>query len=156
MPIFLKCATIIMMPNAKMPNPVCMNDYRPVALTPIVMKCFAWLVMNYIRSLWTPTVRIGISTLLHLTLTHLKNKELMPESCYLTSARHLTQFCHNSLLKTVAAGHGSWHLLLDTGLPDGETADGLSWQRYIQNHHSDHRVTIRVCTQPFTVYVADT
>lgn len=40
-PTCFKHATIILMP--KTPNPTCMNDYRPVAKTPILMKCFEQL-----------------------------------------------------------------------------------------------------------------
>lgn len=44
----LKSAIIISLP--KKSNPSSMNDYCPIALTPIVMKCFEWLVMSHIRS----------------------------------------------------------------------------------------------------------
>lgn len=57
--------------------------------------------------------------------------------------------------KAVAAGHGFWHLLLDTGLPDRERADSPSWQLYIQNHLSEHRITIKVRTEPFMLLAHD-
>ena len=41
-PDIWKCATVIPIPKA--PKPVTLNDYRPVALTPIIMKCFEKLV----------------------------------------------------------------------------------------------------------------
>ncbi len=42
-PTCLKSTTIIPVPNK---SPVsCLNDYRPIALTPIIMKCFERLVM---------------------------------------------------------------------------------------------------------------
>uniref|UniRef100_A0A9J7Z4K7 Reverse transcriptase domain-containing protein n=1 Tax=Cyprinus carpio carpio TaxID=630221 RepID=A0A9J7Z4K7_CYPCA len=47
-PTCFKATTIIPVP--KKPSPFCFNDYRPVALTPILMKCFEWLVMHHIKS----------------------------------------------------------------------------------------------------------
>ena len=47
-PTCLKSATTIPVP--KKPYPACLNDLRPVALTPIVMKCFERLVMQHIKS----------------------------------------------------------------------------------------------------------
>ncbi|KAI5618998.1 gastrula zinc finger protein XlCGF28.1-like [Silurus asotus] len=65
----------------------CLNDYRPVALTPIVMKCLDRLVMRHIKTQLPPSLDPmqfayrsnrstddAISTTLHLTLTHLDNK----------------------------------------------------------------------------------
>src|SRR4029434_8913144 len=42
--------TFIIIPVPKKPAPFCFNDYRPVALTPIIMKCFERLVMSHIKS----------------------------------------------------------------------------------------------------------
>lgn len=47
-PTCLKATTIISVP--KKSSPSCYNDYRPVALTPILMKCFERLVMHHIKS----------------------------------------------------------------------------------------------------------
>ncbi|KAK2918691.1 hypothetical protein Q8A73_003062 [Channa argus] len=47
-PTCFKATTII--PVQKKPSPSCFNDYRPVALTPIIMKCFERLVMHHIKS----------------------------------------------------------------------------------------------------------
>ena len=41
-PNICKCAIIIPIP--KVPKPTTLNYYRPVALTPIIMKCFEKLV----------------------------------------------------------------------------------------------------------------
>src|SRR4029434_8744946 len=45
-PSHFKTSIIIPVPNK--PAPSCFNDYRPVALTPIIMKCFERLVMSHI------------------------------------------------------------------------------------------------------------
>ncbi|XP_058241455.1 uncharacterized protein LOC131358028 isoform X1 [Hemibagrus wyckioides] len=84
-PTCLKSTTIIPVPKK---SPVsCLNDYRPVALTPINMKCFERLVMRHIKNLLPPSLDPmqfayrpnrstddAITTTLHLALTHLDNK----------------------------------------------------------------------------------
>ncbi len=70
-------------------SPSCFNDYRPVALTPIIMKCFERLVMHHIKSVLPPSLdpfqfayrsnRLtddAIATALHPALTHLDKKDL--------------------------------------------------------------------------------
>ncbi|KAK3536428.1 hypothetical protein QTP86_008901 [Hemibagrus guttatus] len=80
-PMCLKTTTII--PVLKKSPVSCLNDYRPVALTPIIMKCFERLLMRQIKDLlFTITVCVSsnrstddaITTTLHLALTHLDNK----------------------------------------------------------------------------------
>ncbi|KAI5608961.1 hypothetical protein C0J50_6530 [Silurus asotus] len=64
------------------------QDYRSVALTPIMMKCFERLVMRHIKTQLPPALDPmqfayrpdrstddAISTTLHLALTHLDNKD---------------------------------------------------------------------------------
>ncbi|KAI5617232.1 gastrula zinc finger protein XlCGF28.1-like [Silurus asotus] len=85
-PSCLKTTTII--PVLKKSSVSCLNDYRPVALTPIVMKCFERLVMRHIKTQLPPaldpmqfafhpnrSMDDAISTTLHLALTHLDNKD---------------------------------------------------------------------------------
>uniref|UniRef100_A0A8C5DT67 Reverse transcriptase domain-containing protein n=1 Tax=Gouania willdenowi TaxID=441366 RepID=A0A8C5DT67_GOUWI len=85
-PTCFKATTIIPVP--KKPSPSCYNDYRPVALTPILMKCFERLVMQHIKSALPSTLDPyqfayrpnrstddAISTALHSALTHLETKD---------------------------------------------------------------------------------
>ncbi|KAK3573704.1 hypothetical protein QTP86_032060, partial [Hemibagrus guttatus] len=55
-PTCLKTTTIIPVPKKSTVS--CLNDYRPVALTPIAMKCFERLMMRHIKTQhhphWTP------------------------------------------------------------------------------------------------------
>ncbi|KAK2875617.1 hypothetical protein Q8A73_024027 [Channa argus] len=82
----LKTTTIVPLPKKSTVS--CLNDYRPVALTPIKMKCFERLVMRHIKSqlptsldpmqfAYNPnhSTDDAISTTLHLALTHLDNKD---------------------------------------------------------------------------------
>ncbi|KAI2645345.1 hypothetical protein H4Q32_028858 [Labeo rohita] len=85
-PTCLKSTSIIPIPKK---SPVsCLNDYRPIALTPIMMKCFERLVMHHIKSSLPNTLDPfqfayrpnrstddAISSTLHLALTHLEQKD---------------------------------------------------------------------------------
>ncbi|KAL0148403.1 hypothetical protein M9458_056303 [Cirrhinus mrigala] len=85
-PTCLKSTSIIPVPKK---SPVsCLNDYRPIALTPIIMKCFERLVMHHIKSSLPNTLDPfqfayrpnrstddAISSTLHLALTHLEQKD---------------------------------------------------------------------------------
>ncbi|XP_078740066.1 interferon-induced very large GTPase 1-like [Lampetra fluviatilis] len=84
-PTCLKATTIIPVP--KKSSPSCHNDYRPVALTPILMKCFERLVLQHIKSVLPPALDPfqfayrsnrstddAISATLHSALTHLETK----------------------------------------------------------------------------------
>ena len=53
-PNSFKRATIIPVP--KKPSVSCLNDYRPVALTSVVMKCFERLVKDHITSCLSPAL----------------------------------------------------------------------------------------------------
>jgi len=82
----LKTATIIPIPKTS--TVTGLNDYPPVALTPIVMKCFERLVMDHIKDCTDITVdphqyayrknrstEDAISSVVHTVLTHLENKD---------------------------------------------------------------------------------
>lgn len=82
-PTCLKSTTIIPVP--KKPNPVCLSDFRPVALTPLVTKFFERLVMLHIKKCLLADLdplqfayranraaEDAISTMLHLSLSHLE------------------------------------------------------------------------------------
>lgn len=81
-PSCFKKSTIIPVP--KKTNPACLNDYRPVALTSVVMKCFERLIKDFICSslpgsldplqfAYRPnrSTDDAISHVLHTTLSHL-------------------------------------------------------------------------------------
>lgn len=53
-PSCLKTATIIPLPKTSTVS--CLNDYRPIAFTPIIMKCFERLVMAHTKKTITLTV----------------------------------------------------------------------------------------------------
>ncbi|KAK1803173.1 hypothetical protein P4O66_021691, partial [Electrophorus voltai] len=80
-----KTTTIVPVP--KKPMVSCLNDYHPVALTSIIMKCFGRLIMRYIKTKLPPSLDPlqfayrsnrptddAISSTLHLALTRLDKK----------------------------------------------------------------------------------
>ncbi|KAK3507184.1 hypothetical protein QTP70_009525 [Hemibagrus guttatus] len=85
-PTCLKTTTIV--PVLKKSTVSCLNDYHPFALTPIMMKCFERLVMRHTKTQLPPSMDPmqfayrpnrstddAITTTLHLSLTHLDNKD---------------------------------------------------------------------------------
>ncbi|KAK1791630.1 hypothetical protein P4O66_013631, partial [Electrophorus voltai] len=84
-PTCFKTTTIVPVP--KKPTVSCLNDYCPISLKSIILKCFERLVMRHIKTQLLPfldplqfTYRSNrstddaISTTLHLALTHLDKK----------------------------------------------------------------------------------
>uniref|UniRef100_A0AAR2JX07 Reverse transcriptase domain-containing protein n=1 Tax=Pygocentrus nattereri TaxID=42514 RepID=A0AAR2JX07_PYGNA len=82
----MKTATIIPVPKSS--AVMGLNDYRPVALTPIVTKCFERLVQTHIKATINVTVdphqyayrrnrstEDAISSVVHTALTHLEQKD---------------------------------------------------------------------------------
>ncbi|KAI4882367.1 hypothetical protein NFI96_008890 [Prochilodus magdalenae] len=81
-PTIFKTATIVPVP--KHPTASALNDFRPVALTPIISKCFERLVLSHLKSCLPATLdphqfayrsnrstKDAISSALHTALTHL-------------------------------------------------------------------------------------
>ena len=66
----------------------CLNDYRPIALTSIVMKCFERIIMSHIKKAIPDTLDPlqfayrrnrstddAVNTAIHTALKHLVNKD---------------------------------------------------------------------------------
>lgn len=83
-PVGWKAATICPVP--KKPNPSSLNDYRPIALTSVIMKCFERIVLGMLReqvkSVIDPyqfayrrnrSVEDAVLSLLHYTHSHIEN-----------------------------------------------------------------------------------
>lgn len=85
-PICYKTTTIVPLPKKNPPS--CLNDYRPVALTSIIMKCFERVVLPHIQSSIPDSIdplqyayrpnrstSDAIASVLHESLSHLENKD---------------------------------------------------------------------------------
>ncbi len=101
-PACFKSAIIVPVP--KQANVKCLNDYRPVALTPIPAKCLERMVMPHIKKVAPPTLdpfqfayrqnrstEDAIATVLHRLLEHLEHKNTDARLLFLTLAQLLTQ-----------------------------------------------------------------
>ncbi|KAF7654793.1 hypothetical protein LDENG_00064790, partial [Lucifuga dentata] len=86
-PTCFKSTSIVPVPKDSAPT--CLNDYRPVALTPIITKCLEQLVLAHLKSCLPPTLdphqfayrrnrstEDAVSTALHSVLSHLDNKDI--------------------------------------------------------------------------------
>ncbi len=135
-PTCFKATTIIPVP--KKSSPSCFNDYRPVALTPIIMKCFERLVMHHIKSVLPPSLDPfqfayrsnrstddTIATALHPALTHLGKKYLYVRMLFIDFSSAFNTIIPQQL--TIGPG-GAQHLSvqLAVGLPDWETSGSMS------------------------------
>ena len=90
-PPCLKTATIIPVPKKATTDSL--NDYRPIALTLVIMKCFERLVLHHIKACLPPTFdphqfayRANRSTedaiALHSALSHLEHRGLRQIALY--------------------------------------------------------------------------
>lgn len=83
-PVCLKSSIIVPMPKKKS-SVTCFNDYRPVALTPVIMKCFERIVLNIKDTLpggldsyqfayrENRSTEDAVSIALHTSLSHLEH-----------------------------------------------------------------------------------
>ncbi len=80
--------TTTMVPLPKKSPPTCLNDYRPVALTPTITKCFERVVLAHFQSCMPETLdplqyayrtnrstSDAIAAALHISLSHLEDKD---------------------------------------------------------------------------------
>ncbi len=113
----------------------CLNDYRPIALTPIIMKCFERLVMHNIKTSLPNTLDPlqfayrpnrstddAISSTLHLALTHLENKDSYVRMLFID---------FSSAFNTI--------------IP----------QQHLEHYHTEHRCPTGLCAQPAALHAAD-
>ncbi|KAI2665140.1 hypothetical protein H4Q32_021349 [Labeo rohita] len=132
-PTCLKSTSIIPVPKK---SPVsCLYDYRPIALTPIMMKCFERLVMHHIKSSLPNTLDPfqfayrpnrstddAISSTLHLALTHLEQKDSYVRVLFIDFSSAFNtiipqQLIHKLNLLGINASLCNWILDFLTGRP---------------------------------------
>ena len=117
-PPCLKSATIVPLPKKTTINSL--NDYRPVALTPVVMKCFEKLVRRHITSCLPPTfdplqfayranrsTEDAICTVLHATISPLEQQGHYARLLFVDFSSAFNTILPNRLTEK----------LLDIGLP---------------------------------------
>jgi len=100
-PACFKWSAIVPVP--KTASPACLNDYRPVALTPVVMTCFETFLPSYLLTctFLPPSMDLlqfayrpnrstddAVSQVLHSSLSHLESRR--GDCCSLTIVQLLT------------------------------------------------------------------
>ncbi|KAI4883813.1 hypothetical protein NFI96_033225 [Prochilodus magdalenae] len=131
--------TTIIIPVPKKSTMSCLNDYHPIALTPINMKCFKRLVMRHIKGQLsssldplqfahrpTRSTDDAITTTLHLALTHLDNKDTYVRLLFLV---------FSSAFNTIIPQH----LIGELGLP-GLNTSHCNW---VQDFLTDRPQSVR-------------
>lgn len=112
-PSCFKTATIIPVP--KKHTIASLNDYRPVALTPIIMKCFERLVKEHIISKLPPTfdplqfayrsnrsTEDAVSSAIHLSLEHLEKKNTYVRMLFLDFSSAFNTIIPQNLVSKLA------------------------------------------------------
>ncbi|KAK3510725.1 hypothetical protein QTP70_015979 [Hemibagrus guttatus] len=128
-PTCLKITTIVPVPKKSTVS--CLNDYLPIALTPIVMKRFERLVMKHIKTQLLSSLDPlqfayhpnrstddAITTTLHLSLTHLENKDTYVQMLFIDFSSAFNTIIPQHLIEKL----NLLALQLDPGLPDWETS----------------------------------
>ncbi|KAI3351412.1 hypothetical protein L3Q82_020270 [Scortum barcoo] len=133
-PTCFKSTSIIPVPKNSKPSSL--NDYRPVALTPIITKCFERLVLAHLKSCLPPTLdphqfayrqnrstEDAVSIALHSVLSHLDNKNTYARLLFIdfSSAFNTIVIPSKLITKLTDLGHQFPHVQLATGLPDQPT-----------------------------------
>ncbi|KAK3507128.1 hypothetical protein QTP70_007960 [Hemibagrus guttatus] len=165
-PTCLKTTTIVPVPKKSTVS--CLNDYRPVALTPIMMKCFERFIMRHIKTQLPPSLDPlqfayrpnrsmddAITTILHLSLTHLDNRDTYVRMLFIDFRSEFNTIIPQHLIETEPSGSEHLPLQLDPGLPDWETSVSPDREQLLQHHHTEHWSPSGLCAQPTAVHFAD-
>ncbi len=143
----------IIIPVPKNNKPSCLNDYRPVVLTSIVMKVFERLVKSHISSSIPVTLDPlqfayhpnrstddAISHILHSSLTHIDSSN--------GNYARLLSFQHHSphqLTQTHRPRTKLFTLRLDSRFPHRQTSSGKGRPVHLKLHHPERRSPTGLC-----------
>ncbi len=166
-PTCFKATTIIPVP--KKSSPSCFNDYRPVALTPILMKCFERLVMHHIKSVLPPSLDPfqfayrsnrstddAIATALHPALTHLDKKDSYVRMLFIDFSSAFNtiipqQLTHKLVQLGLNTSLCNWLLDFLTGRPQAVQV-GINTSSTIKLNTG---APPRMCAEPHLLHSAD-
>ncbi len=164
------CGSLMLQKSTIVPIPkknkiTCLNDWRPVALTPIFSKCFEKLIRDHICSVLPASLdplqfayRSNRSTddaiafTLHTALSHLENKKCLCEDavCGLQVRIQYHSACHtgceapDSRTKQVS-------VQLDPGLSDRQKTGGQNGQQHFISADPQHWCSAGLRSQPTPV-----
>ncbi len=166
-PTYVKSTTIIPVPKK---SPVSrLNDYRPIALTPIMMKCFERLVMQKIKTSLPNTLDPlqfayrtnrstddAISSTLHLALTHLENKDSYVRMLFIDFSSAFNTIIPQQLinkLNLLGLSNSLCNWILD--FLTGRLQSVRVGHNTFEHYHTEHRCPTRLCAQPAALHAAD-
>ncbi len=142
----------------------CLNDWRPVALTPIFSKCFEKLVRDYICSVLPASLEPlqlsyrsnsstddAIAFTLHTALSHLENKNTYVRMLFVDYCSAFnTSACHTGF-EAPDSGTEQISVQLDPGLPDRQKSGGQNGQQHLISPGHQHWYTAGLRPQPTPV-----
>ncbi len=137
----------------------CLNDWRPVALTPIFSKCFEKLVRDYICSVLPASLdplqfayrsnRLtddAIAFTLHTALSHLENKNTYVRMLFVDYSSAFNTIVPAILVAKLQTLGLNRSLQLDPGLPDRQKSGGQNGQQHIISPDPQHWCTRRAAS----------
>ncbi len=159
-PACFKKSTIVPIPKKN--KITCLNDWRPVALTPIFSKCFEKLVRDYICSVLPASLdplqfayRSKCSTddaiafTLHIALSHLENKNTYVRMLFVDYSS-VFNTSHTGC-EAPDSGTEQISVQLDPGLPDRQKSGGQNGQQHLIFSDPLHWCTAGLRPQPTPV-----
>jgi hypothetical protein len=165
-PTCFKQTTIV--PVLKNTKVTCLNDYRPIALTSVAMKCFERLVTAHINSILPDTLDTlqftyrsnrstddAISIALHTALSHLDKRNTYVRMLFIDYSSALNTIVRTKLitkLRTLRLNTSLCNWILDflTGRPTG----GKGRQQHV--YHSVYSVPSCTPCSPTTAWLNTT
>ena len=169
LPSCYKASAIIPVP--KKPTVTTLNDYRPVALTLIIMKCLERLVKGHITSILPPSLdplqfaycpnhstEDAISPALHLALEHLENKSTLVQILFVDFSLAFNTIIPQHLINKLGPlGLNTHPQKLDTGLFNRQTliCTRRELETIVSHYYAEHRFSAGVCSQPPTLHPDD-
>ncbi len=153
------------MPIPKKNKITCLNDWRPVALTPIFSKCFEKLVREHICSVLPASLdplqfayRSNRSTddaiafTLHTALSHLENKNTYVRMLFVDYSSAFNTIVPATLVANLQTlGLNRSLCRLDPGLPDRQKSSGQNGQQHLITPDPQHWCTAGLRPQPTPV-----
>ncbi len=147
------------MPIPKKNKITCLNDWRPVALTPIFSKCFEKLIRDHICSVLPASLDPlqfayrrnrstddAIAFTLHTALSHLENKNTYVRMLFVD---------YSSAFNTIVPATTGWEapdsgteqisVQLDPGLPDRQKSGGQNGQQHFISADPQHWCSPQGC-----------
>ncbi len=158
-----KKSTIVPIPKKN--KITCLNDWRPVALTPIFSKCFEKLVREHICSVLPASLdplqfayRSNRSTddaiafTLHTALSHLENKNTYVRMLFVDYSLAFNTIVPATLVAMLQdSGTEQISVQLDPGLPDRQKSGGQNGQQHLISPDPQHWCTAGLRPQPTPV-----